>query len=135
MELADSITLDQHKWLYQPYQCGCLLVRRGHLLREAFQITPDYLRDVETVDQEVNSSDLGIQLTRACRALKVWLSLKYFGTDAFRTAIDRSLDLAHRAQGGSKRATGWSCSTRQRWASSASAVASPGWTTRTKSRG
>jgi len=98
IELADSITLDPHKWFYQPIECGCLLVRSGYLLRDAFTIVPDYLKDIETADQEVNFSDLGMQLTRTCRALKVWMSVSYFGTDAFRAAIDRSLDLARLAQ-------------------------------------
>jgi glutamate/tyrosine decarboxylase-like PLP-dependent enzyme len=98
IELADSITLDPHKWLYQPFECGCLLVKRAQDLQRAFQITPDYLKDVEGSDQSVNFSDLGLQLTRMSRALKVWLSLKYFGVDAFRQAIDRSLDLAMLAQ-------------------------------------
>ncbi len=55
---------------------------------------PDYLRDAEAADEEVNFSDLGIQLTRSARALKLWLSLRFFGLDAFRIAIRRSLDLA-----------------------------------------
>jgi aromatic-L-amino-acid decarboxylase len=92
IELADSVTLDPHKWLYQPIECGCVLVREGRLLSEAFTIDPDYLAD--RLSDEVNFSDLGLQLTRASHALKVWLSLNYFGTDAFRAAIDRSLDLA-----------------------------------------
>ena len=45
LELADSVTLDPHKWLYQPYECGSLLVRDGQLLRRAFEIVPDYLSD------------------------------------------------------------------------------------------
>lgn len=95
LELADSLTLDPHKWLYQPFECGCLLVRDGALLRRAFTITPDYLRDTEAyADGEVNFADLGLQLTRGSRALKVWLSLRFFGLDAFRAAIDRALDLA-----------------------------------------
>ncbi|MEA2509793.1 MAG: hypothetical protein QOG21_1875, partial [Actinomycetota bacterium] len=98
LELADSVSLDPHKWLYQPFECGCLLVRREQNLRRAFQITPDYLKDVEGGEEEVNFSDLGLQLTRMCRAVKVWLSLKYFGVDAFREAIDRTLDLAILAQ-------------------------------------
>jgi aromatic-L-amino-acid/L-tryptophan decarboxylase len=97
LELADSVTLDPHKWLYQPFECGCLLVRDGHLLDEAFVITPDYLMDIET-EHEVNFSDRGFQLTRATRALKLWLSLRYFGLDAFSAAIDRTLDLALLAQ-------------------------------------
>lgn len=92
IELADSVTLDPHKWLYQPIECGCVLVREGHLLKQAFTINPDYLADYKS--EQVNFSDLGLQLTRGSRALKVWLSFNYFGTDAFRDAIDRSLDLA-----------------------------------------
>jgi hypothetical protein len=61
-------------------------------------ISPDYLEDVEAVDREVNFSDLGLQLTRTCRALKLWISLRYFGVAAFRTAIDNCLDLAVHAQ-------------------------------------
>ena len=47
MELADSITLDPHKWLYQPIELGALLVRDGAALRRGFEISPDYLADVE----------------------------------------------------------------------------------------
>ena len=79
IELADSITLDPHKWLYQPIEVGALLVRDGAALRRGFEISPDYLEDVEAVDREVNFSDLGLQLTRTCRALKLWISLRYFG--------------------------------------------------------
>lgn len=96
IELADSVTLDPHKWLYQPIECGSLLVREGHLLREAFAINPDYLADYKS--DEVNFSDLGLQLTRGARALKIWLSVNYFGLDAFRRAIDRAIDLAHSAE-------------------------------------
>jgi aromatic-L-amino-acid decarboxylase len=98
MELADSVTLDPHKWLYQPFECGCLLVRAGRRLREAFRIQPHYLEDLQTGGQEVNFSDLGVQLSRMSRALKVWLSLRYFGVDAFRAAVDRSIDLARAAE-------------------------------------
>ena len=98
MELADSITLDPHKWLYQPIEVGALLVRDGDRLRRAFEISPNYLKDIEAVDREVNFSDLGVQLTRSCRALKLWISLRYFGVAAFRQAIDRCLDLALHAQ-------------------------------------
>ncbi|MCX6373335.1 MAG: aminotransferase class I/II-fold pyridoxal phosphate-dependent enzyme [Actinobacteria bacterium] len=96
IERADSITLDPHKWLFQPWECGAILVREPEGLRRAFEITPDYLRDVETSD-EVNFSDRGLQLSRFCRALKVWMSLQTFGLDAFREAIDGALDLAHEA--------------------------------------
>ena len=99
MELADSITLDPHKWLYQPIELGALLVRDGALLRRGFEINPEFLDDVEAADHEVNFSDLGLQLTRSSRALKLWMSLRYFGAGAFRQAIDACLDLADHARG------------------------------------
>jgi glutamate/tyrosine decarboxylase-like PLP-dependent enzyme len=98
IERADSVTLDPHKWLYQPYEAGCLLVREGPLLSQAFQITADYMQDTAVGGVEVNFADRGIQLTRSARALKLWMSLQYFGVDAFRRAIDRSLDLAEFAE-------------------------------------
>jgi aromatic-L-amino-acid/L-tryptophan decarboxylase len=95
IDLADSIALDPHKWLYQPYECGCLLVRNDHRLRSAFEITPEYLKDSAAAEAaEVNFADRGLQLTRTSRALKLWISLRYFGLAAFRAAIERSLELA-----------------------------------------
>jgi aromatic-L-amino-acid decarboxylase len=99
MELADSITLDPHKWLYQPVELGALLVRDGSALRRGFEIIPEFLKDIEAGESEVNFSDLGLQLTRTCRALKLWMSLRYFGVSAFRQAIDGCLDLALHAEG------------------------------------
>src|SRR5262249_48611011 len=98
MELADSITLDPHKWLYQPVEAGALLVRSGASLRRGFEIVPDFLEDVEAAEREVTFSDLGLQLTRTSRALKLWLSLSYFGVAAFRQAMDGCFDLALQAQ-------------------------------------
>ena len=94
IEQADSLTLDPHKWLYQPFECGCVLVRDGQALKRAFEMLPDYLHEARTAAGEVNFSDLGLQLTRSARALKLWVSLRYFGIDAFREAIRRTLDLA-----------------------------------------
>ena len=95
LELADSVTLDPHKWLYQPFECGCVLVRDGAALRRAFEMLPDYLHDARAeTDGEVNFSDLGLQLTRSARALKLWVSLRAFGLGAFREAIRRSLRVA-----------------------------------------
>jgi glutamate/tyrosine decarboxylase-like PLP-dependent enzyme len=98
IDQADSVTLDPHKWLYQPYECGCLIVREGPLLAQAFHVLPDYLQDTAVGGVEVNFADRGIQLTRSARALKVWLSLHAFGVGAFRAAIDRTLDLALHAE-------------------------------------
>jgi aromatic-L-amino-acid decarboxylase len=98
IERADSVTLDPHKWLFVPFECGCLLVRDPHRLKAAFQIFPEYLADVQSGHEAVNFADYGEQLTRYSRALKVWMSVRYFGTDAIRDAIDRGMMLARRLE-------------------------------------
>jgi glutamate/tyrosine decarboxylase-like PLP-dependent enzyme len=97
VEFADSVTMDPHKLLYQPFECGALLVREPDALRRAFEVIPPYLRDTRVGDGEVNFGDRGIQLTRTTRAFKVWLSIQTLGLRAFRAAVDRSLDLAEHA--------------------------------------
>jgi glutamate/tyrosine decarboxylase-like PLP-dependent enzyme len=99
MERADSLTLDPHKWLFQPYETGCLLVRDTRLLEDAFRILPEYLQDTALGDEQVNFADRGIQLTRSFRALKVWISIQTLGMKAFRKGIQDGLELARRAAG------------------------------------
>ena len=96
IERADSITLDPHKWLAMPFEVGCLLVREGRLLEHAFELHPDYLK--EGHEAGVNFADRGLQLTRASRAIKVWLAIETFGLDAFRATIDRAIDQTLAAQ-------------------------------------
>ena len=98
IERADSVTLDPHKWLFVPFECGCLLVRDPPRLKAAFQIFPEYLADAQTGHEAVNFADYGEQLTRYSRALKVWMSVRYFGTDAIRDAIERAMMLARRLE-------------------------------------
>jgi aromatic-L-amino-acid/L-tryptophan decarboxylase len=93
IERADSVTLDPHKWLFVPFECGGLLAREPARLREAFHIMPEYLQDVAGLEQ-VNFADYGEQLTRYSRALKVWLSVRYFGVAAIRQAIERGMAVA-----------------------------------------
>lgn len=95
---ADSVTLDPHKWLFVPFECGCLLARDPRRLADVFRIYPEYLKDVESSGNEINFADYGEQLTRYSRALKVWLSVNYFGSDAIAAAIDQGMDLAALAQ-------------------------------------
>jgi aromatic-L-amino-acid/L-tryptophan decarboxylase len=94
LERADSLTLDPHKWLFVPFECGCLLVREPARLASAFRIIPEYLKDVQPGDEEINFADRGEQLTRYSRALKVWLSVNYFGTEAIASAIEQAMDRA-----------------------------------------
>jgi glutamate/tyrosine decarboxylase-like PLP-dependent enzyme len=91
---ADTVTLDPHKWLFVPFECGCLLARQPDRLVEAFRILPEYLRDVENEGIEVNFADYGEQLTRYTRAFKVWLPVHYYGLGAIRSAIDTGINLA-----------------------------------------
>ncbi|MEO0560518.1 MAG: aminotransferase class I/II-fold pyridoxal phosphate-dependent enzyme [Chloroflexota bacterium] len=88
IERADSVTVDPHKWLFQPYEMGCLLVRDRRALRNAFLLVPEYLADTAGDEDDVNFYDYGVQLTRGFRALKLWMSLKVFGADAFAEAVD-----------------------------------------------
>jgi len=71
MDLADSVTLDPHKWLFQPFEIGCVLVRDGELLSRTFLILPEYLKDTHQHSAEFNFTDHGLQLTRGFRALKL----------------------------------------------------------------
>jgi len=94
---SDTLTLDPHKWLYVPFECGCLMARDPSRLEAAFSVNPEYLRDVR-VESAINFSDYGEQLTRYSRAMKVWVSVQYFGTDAIAAAQDRAMALAELAE-------------------------------------
>lgn len=98
LERVDSLSLDPHKWLFQPFECGCVLVREAGHLKAAFQLMPEYMRDVHRHTEETNPADYGIQLTRGFRALKVWLSINAFGMAAFRHAVTRGFELAEFAE-------------------------------------
>jgi glutamate/tyrosine decarboxylase-like PLP-dependent enzyme len=98
IERADSLSLDPHKWLFQSMECGCVLLRDADLLKSAYRIMPEYLADVHRNVAEVNPCDYGIQLTRSFRALKLWMSVHYFGLDAFRAAMERGFELAEFAE-------------------------------------
>ena len=107
LDRVDSLSLDPHKWLFQSFECGCVLLRDVTLLKKAFQIMPEYLRDVHRGVDEVHPADYGIQLTRSFRALKVWLSLQAFGLDAFRAAIAHGFELAEFAERELRSRPGW----------------------------
>ena len=94
IELADSISIDPHKWLFQPIESGCVLVRDRNQLKQTFEESPEYLSDVDAEKEEINFYQHSIQLTRQTRALKLWMSLNVFGAKAFREAIDQGFDNA-----------------------------------------
>lgn len=98
IERADSVVLDPHKWLFVPFECGCLLARNPAALKEAFHIFPEYLKDVAPGDEEINFADYGEQLTRYARALKVWLPIRTYGLAPVRSMITRGIGLAERIE-------------------------------------
>jgi glutamate/tyrosine decarboxylase-like PLP-dependent enzyme len=91
--LADSVSLDPHKFLFCAFEAGCVLVRDRHDLRHAFHAQPSYLTMTEDPDF-IDFANQGPQLSRAFKALKVWWSLKHYGVDAYASVIDRMHDLA-----------------------------------------
>ena len=101
----DSISLDPHKWLFQPYEIGCVLVKERKWLKHTFDISPEYLKDIET--NEVNFSNHGIQLSRYFRALKLWMSLQTFGLAGFQAALNRGFELAETAEESIRKLTHW----------------------------
>ena len=98
IERADSIGLDAHKWFFQPYEAGCLLVRDGRTLERAFEVHHDVLQDTIWGAGHPNLADRSLQLSRSFRALKVWMSIQTFGLGAFRRAILQGMELAARAE-------------------------------------
>ncbi|PGM96342.1 pyridoxal phosphate-dependent decarboxylase family protein [Bacillus cereus] len=97
IDKLDSLSLDPHKWLFQSYDIGCVLIRNHKLMQNCFSILPEYLKDSETKQQEINFSDYSIELTRRFRALKLWLTFKVFGLQAFKEAIQKALYITQEA--------------------------------------
>jgi glutamate/tyrosine decarboxylase-like PLP-dependent enzyme len=96
LELADSFVMDPHKWLFQPYDVACLFVREPGALHRTFAMYPEYLADLD--GREVDLHNRSLELTRRSRALKLWLTLRYYGIDVLAQAIERGIALAEYAQ-------------------------------------
>lgn len=100
LALSDSLSLDPHKWLYQPVDCGCLLYRNVEAARNAFTYTGNYAKQLSSDPVEGFAFfEESIELSRRFRALKLWLSLRYHGLQAFRAAIQQDLDHAQQLAG------------------------------------
>lgn len=92
LELADSVTLDPHKWLYIPYDCGCVLVRDAAKMKRAFSLQAPYLQgSLSTEYTGLNYLDYGPEMSRCFRALKVWMSLKHLGVEGYRTLLRQNI--------------------------------------------
>ena len=105
LSLADSVSLDPHKWLYQPLDCGCLLYRDVEAARTTFTYTGSYAKQLSSDPVEGFAYfEESIELSRRFRALKLWLSLRYHGLQAFRAAIQKDLEHAQRLAAAVERA-------------------------------
>jgi len=97
LDLADSISLDPHKWLYQPLDCGCLLYRSPEAAQKAFAHSGEYARSLSKDPIEGFAFfEESLELSRRFRGLKLWLSLRYHGLNAFRESIRKDLEQARR---------------------------------------
>lgn len=104
---ADSLSWDAHKWLFQTYGCSMILVRnRDHLVR-TFHTKPEYLRDAKVDSDQVNFWDMGVELTRPARALKLWFTLQVLGINAIVQAIEHGCRLAEWVEDELTRHPGW----------------------------
>ena len=97
VDRADSLAFDLHKWMYLPFEAGCILVRDAAAQRAAFTLRPSYLQPVGRgpAARPMEFADIGIDLSRGFRALKVWMSLRHHGSDMFGRLIGQNIEQAH----------------------------------------
>jgi aromatic-L-amino-acid decarboxylase len=94
IELADSIVVNPHKWLFTQVDCSVLYTRRPDVLRETFSLVPEYLKTTDTA--EINYMDYGLQLGRRFRALKLWMVMEHYGLERMRAVIRDQIGFANR---------------------------------------
>ena len=94
IEESDSIAWDAHKWLFQTYGCAAVLAKDINSLYKSFHVSPEYLKDIDSGEYNLNNFDLGIELTRPARGIKLWLTLQVLGTELISSAIDQGFKLA-----------------------------------------
>ncbi len=94
LERADSVTIDPHKWFFQAYDIGALVVRRREDLRQTFHRMPEYYRHPRPEDAPLNWFEYSLEGTRRFRALKLWTSWKHLGTRGLGALVERNLELA-----------------------------------------
>jgi len=96
IERADSVTVDPHKWLFQPFSLGGLFVRDGRALNGSFRTEPDYLRkDLESEPERLDFYHYSMEGSRPFRGLKLWFTLKALGRRGLGDLVDRTMTIAH----------------------------------------
>jgi len=95
IEAADSVTVDPHKWLFQPFSLGGLFVRDGRALNASFRTEPDYLRkDLESEPERLDFYHYSMEGSRPFRGLKFWFTLKGLGRRGLGALVDRTMQIA-----------------------------------------
>jgi aromatic-L-amino-acid decarboxylase len=94
LERADSVTVDPHKWFFQAYDIGALIVHRREDLLATFHSSPEYYRSNRPQDEPLHWYRYSMEGTRRFRALKLWMSWKHLGTEGLGRLIEMNDDLA-----------------------------------------
>lgn len=94
IETSDSVSWDGHKWLFQTYGCAAIIFKDKMKSLETFYTNPEYLKDVDSTDEDFNFWDTGLELTRPARGMKLWFTLQTIGTEAMKDAIDQGFIIA-----------------------------------------
>ena len=111
VELADSLVVNPHKWLFTPVDCSAFYTRRPEVLKAAFSLVPEYLRtDAGAHDAPVNYMDYGVQLGRRFRALKLWMVIRAFGSEGLAERIRAHIALAQELARWVEAEPGWEVS-------------------------
>ncbi|MEM6829999.1 MAG: pyridoxal-dependent decarboxylase [Bacteroidota bacterium] len=95
IELADSLAVDFHKWMYQPFEAGCVLVRDWDILRRAYFKKASYLDARLEESGRINFNEHSFQLSKNAKGFKVWMSLKAYGLKKLQEMMQKDIDLAH----------------------------------------
>lgn len=101
---ADSLVVNPHKWMFVPMDCSVLYTAKPEVLRQAFTLTPEYLRTPEDVE---SLSEYGPALGRRFRSLKLWAVMRCYGRSGLRDHIERAIDLAQTFAGWVRDTPGW----------------------------
>jgi aromatic-L-amino-acid decarboxylase len=106
VELADSLVVNPHKWLFTPIDCSAFYTRHPDVLKRTFSLVPEFLVTREQ-DDVVNLMDYGVQLGRRFRALKLWMVIRAFGADGIAARLDHHCELARTFAGWVRQAPDW----------------------------
>ncbi|HYL26813.1 MAG TPA: pyridoxal-dependent decarboxylase [Candidatus Nitrosotalea sp.] len=106
VELADSLVVNPHKWMFVPMDCSVLFVKDEAIVRRAFSIVPEFVLSTPEADA-VNYMEYGLQLGRRFRALKLWFVLRHFGAEGIRERLRTHIALAQELAGWIRAEPNW----------------------------